>query len=136
MGLGAWLRTSVDAQLDQPFLRYGADSSGEVRRARLRRADPTPTDMFGAEIRSAQEDLLKQKREAASDHRRRRWRLGRPWRVHRRRHRGPLRGHAGARAPHGLAGEGDGGLPFTLIMLPEGMNESEAMEAGQGKMLP
>jgi flavorubredoxin/flavin reductase (DIM6/NTAB) family NADH-FMN oxidoreductase RutF len=134
-GLDAWLSTSVEEQLDQLFLKYDADGSGELDYEEL---DPMLTEMFGAEIGSAQEDLLKQKKEeaikiidadgggsvdkeefiaAATE--------------------GPfadmLARERRMASLESLLGEGDGGLQFTLNMLPEGMNESEAMEAGQDK---
>ncbi|CAK0826407.1 unnamed protein product [Prorocentrum cordatum] len=136
-GLDAWLTTSPEEQLNQLFDKYDADGSGELDRAEI---DPVLTELFGAEVGSAQADLLKARKDEA-------WHVldaDGSGTVDREEllaaaAAGPLaellaRERRAASLESLLDSDEPGAaLSFTLCMLPEGMTEAEAMSAPQHK---
>jgi flavin reductase (DIM6/NTAB) family NADH-FMN oxidoreductase RutF len=135
-GLDAWLTTSPEEQLNELFNKYDADGSGELDREEI---DPILTEMFGAEIGSAQADLLKTKKDEAWDM----LDLDSSGLVDRDEllaaaADGPFaemlaRERRAASLENLLDGDDPEALSFTLCMLPEGMTEAEAMAAPQHK---
>jgi len=133
--LDAWITTTPEEQLDALFLKYDADGSGELDREEV---DPMLTEMFGAEVGSAQEEMLKAKKDEA-------WKIlddDGSGAIDRAEFisaatKGPfaemLQRERKMASLESVLGDSEAALQFALCMLPEGMTESDAMSASQHK---
>jgi flavin reductase (DIM6/NTAB) family NADH-FMN oxidoreductase RutF len=135
-GLDAWLTQSPEEQLTELFKKYDKDGGGELDREEI---DPLLTEMLGAEVGSAQEEMMKQKKEDA-------------WKVLdidgggtvdmeefiQAASEGPFaemldRERKMASLESIMGDDEDGALEFSLCMLPEGMKLEDAQKAPQHK---
>jgi flavin reductase (DIM6/NTAB) family NADH-FMN oxidoreductase RutF len=129
--LDTWLDSSPEEQLNELFKKYDVDGSGELDR---KETDPLLTEMFGVQTGTAAEEMLKAKKDEA-------------WKILDSDGSGMVDKAeflaAAAEGPFSemiarerklasfetMLGKELLGPQFTLCMLPEGMNEEEAMSA-------
>jgi flavin reductase (DIM6/NTAB) family NADH-FMN oxidoreductase RutF len=129
-GLDSFLDTTPEEQLEALFLKYDKDGSGELDREEI---DPMLTELLGAEVGSASEEMLKAKKEEAmaildADG----GGLVDREELQAAAKEGPFADMlAQQRRMAGLEDllDSDSAVLFTINMLPEGMSEEDALKA-------